>query len=212
MKLIVVLTLLGAAVVARAEDLKTRGGKEYKDIKVMAVEADGLKIMHAAGMAKIPYEQLPDDLQTKYAFDPTKAAEKRTADDAAKKMSAEQARAAAAKSAREKEENAKLEFRYMEIKVARVVEGGLIAYSHSGGGVAGSAARAMNAITGGGGSGVVPEETDYSRPLFIEGVKSAVAEGDVLRGYAARKGVKKYQGRSYQLWVSKPEGGTSKTK
>ena len=97
MKLIVVLTLLGAAVVARAEDLKTRGGKEYKDIKVMAVEADGLKIMHAAGMAKIPYEQLPDDLQTKYAFDPAKAAEKRVDDAKKRKIAAIEAEAEAMK-------------------------------------------------------------------------------------------------------------------
>lgn len=70
-----------------AEDLKI-GATVYKDYSVSKVDPDGLRILHSDGAAKIPYEELPADLQKKYAFDPAKAAAFR-ADKAKAKPAAE---------------------------------------------------------------------------------------------------------------------------
>jgi hypothetical protein len=46
---------------------------ELRDVKIVKVEADGVRVMHSSGTAKVPFERLPDDLQLKYGFDPSKA-------------------------------------------------------------------------------------------------------------------------------------------
>jgi hypothetical protein len=55
--------------------LSTSKGKTYEKAVVSAVDPDGLRIMHKDGAAKIPFEQLSEDLQKKYGFDPVKAVE-----------------------------------------------------------------------------------------------------------------------------------------
>ncbi len=187
--------------------LKLNNGKEYKDVKVSAVEPGGLKVMHAAGFARIPYEQLPKEIQAQFTFDPAKAAEQRAGEAAMREKAANDARAAEAKkqqAAAEMAELAKLEWVYVVLKIDEVTPDGLICYRHTKGGVVGSAARAINSITGG--SDVIASETDYSTPLFVEGVKGKWAEGDVIEGNAARQGVKKLGNRTYQRWISKPDG------
>jgi len=56
-----------------AEDISLADGKVLKNAKVTRVEPDGLRIMHADGISKVPHESLPADLQAKYNFDTTKA-------------------------------------------------------------------------------------------------------------------------------------------
>lgn len=58
--------------------LTTESGKVYHKVQVMAVDPDGLRIVHADGAAKIPFEQLDTELQAKYHFDSEKAAAFRT--------------------------------------------------------------------------------------------------------------------------------------
>jgi hypothetical protein len=53
------------------------------DVKLIRVEPDGLRVIHQAGMAKVPYELLPADLQAKYGFTDAKAHEHRDAATAA---------------------------------------------------------------------------------------------------------------------------------
>ncbi len=52
-----------------ATDIVTTKGDLYKNAEVTAVEWDGLRITHSAGVAKIPVEELPQDLRTKYRYD-----------------------------------------------------------------------------------------------------------------------------------------------
>ena len=68
-----------------AEDLKTVTGREYKDATISRVEPDGIVIVFSAGIVKIPFTELPLDLQKKYGYNPQGAA----------KFRAEVARAAA---------------------------------------------------------------------------------------------------------------------
>jgi hypothetical protein len=53
--------------------LSTKKGREYTSVTVTAVEPDGLRIRHESGTAKIPFEELPVEIQKKYAYDPSAA-------------------------------------------------------------------------------------------------------------------------------------------
>jgi hypothetical protein len=70
------------ASVALADDFKTLNGKEYKDATVTRVEPDGITVKFSGGLVKIPFTELPKDLQDKYHYNP-KAAQKFAADSAA---------------------------------------------------------------------------------------------------------------------------------
>jgi hypothetical protein len=47
------------------------------EVKLLRVEPDGLRVLHAAGAAKVPYELLPQALQVKYGFNSAQAQEHR---------------------------------------------------------------------------------------------------------------------------------------
>lgn len=204
----ILLSIVSAAALVQAEDLTTRSGKEYKDIKVTGVEVDALKISHAAGLVRVPFEELPAELQSKYAFDPAKMekarAEKRDAKDQAVRAALD-AEAQKKQSAADVARLAKLDWRYQAIKVARVLPDGLLCYPHTKGGAVGGAVRAMNRLTGNSANDVIRPQTDYSHLMFVEGAKGKWAEGDVLDGYGARDGVKEIDGRTYPRWISKPD-------
>jgi hypothetical protein len=59
------------------DTLTTRDGKEYLKVEIVANDDVGLRIRHEAGTARIPFENLPTDVQRKYHFDPGKASAKR---------------------------------------------------------------------------------------------------------------------------------------
>ena len=69
-----ILTILLAVRVCFALDITTRKGVTYKQATVAKVEPDGIRITHAEGAAKIPFEDLPDVLQRQYNYDPAKVA------------------------------------------------------------------------------------------------------------------------------------------
>ena len=56
-----------------ALDITTADGQTYKQCAVTRVEPDALRITHADGTARIPYEKLPPAIQKQY-FDPAKVA------------------------------------------------------------------------------------------------------------------------------------------
>src|SRR6266404_7016249 len=62
------------ASVALADDLKTINGKEYKNAKVSRVEPDGIVITFSGGIVKLPFIELPGDVQKKYGYNSTAAA------------------------------------------------------------------------------------------------------------------------------------------
>ncbi|MBX7210663.1 MAG: hypothetical protein K1X78_20315 [Verrucomicrobiaceae bacterium] len=55
-----------------------KGDDVYRQVHILTVEPDGLKISHEAGTSKIGYEKLPVELRARYKFDPAAAAEYRT--------------------------------------------------------------------------------------------------------------------------------------
>lgn len=66
----------GASVATQATDradITTQSGQVYTSCKITRVEPDGITVMYAKGITKIPFADLPDDLQKKYHYDPQKA-------------------------------------------------------------------------------------------------------------------------------------------
>ncbi len=55
-------------------EITLRSGEVYRNCKVTRVEPDGITVMHAKGVAKLPFVSLPDEYQTMYKFDPASAA------------------------------------------------------------------------------------------------------------------------------------------
>ena len=73
MKALIILVLCCASVVL-ADDFKTVDGKEYKHATVSRVEPDGIVITFSGGIVKLPFVELPPDVQTKYGYDSQAAA------------------------------------------------------------------------------------------------------------------------------------------
>lgn len=80
-----------------ADDLTTVSGKTYTNARVFSVEPDGITVMHEAGAAKVPFTDLPQEIQIKYGYDPQKALEYRNrAAEAQRKVAQAQAEIARA--------------------------------------------------------------------------------------------------------------------
>jgi len=56
------------ASLALADDFKTINGKEYKDVTVSRVEADGIVIKTKTGLSKIYFVELPKDVQERFHY------------------------------------------------------------------------------------------------------------------------------------------------
>lgn len=52
---------------------------EIREVRLIRVEPDGLRVYHSTGMAKVPFELLPKELRTKYGFKIDAAREHRKA-------------------------------------------------------------------------------------------------------------------------------------
>jgi hypothetical protein len=53
-------------------DITTLDGKTYKDARVTGVEANGVHISFREGVVEVPFDQLPQELQRQYGYDPAK--------------------------------------------------------------------------------------------------------------------------------------------
>jgi CubicO group peptidase (beta-lactamase class C family) len=81
-------------------------GETYTAAEVTRVEPDGLVITHSSGIARIPYEKLPQDLQKSFQFNPAQAQAHRS-----KKSELEQAKRRAAQTRKDtKPEPAAIDF------------------------------------------------------------------------------------------------------
>jgi len=60
---------------ALAEDFKTVNGKEYKNATVIRAEPDGIAIKFSGGLVKIPFTELSKEVQERFHYDPTNAAQ-----------------------------------------------------------------------------------------------------------------------------------------
>ena len=61
-----------AAVDCFSADITTLDGKTYKDAQVTGVEEDGVHISFREGVVKVPFDQLPQELQRQYGYNPAK--------------------------------------------------------------------------------------------------------------------------------------------
>ena len=61
----VIISLI-ALQLAIADDFKTVEGKEYKNATVSRVEPDGIVIAFSGGIVKLPFTELPPEIQKKY--------------------------------------------------------------------------------------------------------------------------------------------------
>jgi len=84
MRWLVAVFILGTTVLPLlAEDLTTVDGKVYPNYSVVKAEDDGLNISYDGGTAKIPYYNLPLNIQKQYGQDPDAVAAAKKAADAA---------------------------------------------------------------------------------------------------------------------------------
>ncbi len=78
------------AAVVYADDFKLRDGTEYKHVNILRVEPDGIMVETKAGIVKLFFADLPNDVQEKYHYDPKKAEAFRFRLDAARDAAAEE--------------------------------------------------------------------------------------------------------------------------
>lgn len=56
-----------------SEDFKTTNGREYKNATVTRVEPDGILIKFKGGIVKLPFTELPNDIQARFHYDASAA-------------------------------------------------------------------------------------------------------------------------------------------
>jgi hypothetical protein len=64
-----------SASIALADDFKTIDGKEYKNVTVSRAEPDGIVVTGKAGISKIYFAELPQEIQKKFGYKPQAAAD-----------------------------------------------------------------------------------------------------------------------------------------
>jgi ATPase subunit of ABC transporter with duplicated ATPase domains len=67
------LAILASASIALAGDFKTISGKEYKNVTVSRVEADGIVLKSKSGISKVYFSELPKEVQERFHYDPAQA-------------------------------------------------------------------------------------------------------------------------------------------
>lgn len=68
------LLLLATAAFLQAETLTTLDGKTYTGVSVTKTTPAAISISHSSGISKIPFANLPSEIQKKYGYDPARAA------------------------------------------------------------------------------------------------------------------------------------------
>jgi hypothetical protein len=192
------------------ELLKLPNGTEYSKAVLLAVEDDGIKISHANGVARIPHEKLPAELQERFPVDveKVKAARAKRADE---QRVANAWRRQGAKVEMGHVDYGKIKFEIVNVKVVKIEPEGIICYRYQPSGAAGETARTVNALVDKpdrlrGPRQDTTVEASPPGPLWIlQGCKEKAAEGDVLVGIAGRYGEKEWQGRTLQRWIAKPD-------
>ena len=65
---VAILVTLSAISLALADDFKTIAGKEYKNVTVSRVEADGIVIKTKTGLSKIYFVELPKNVRERFRY------------------------------------------------------------------------------------------------------------------------------------------------
>ena len=108
------LVWLLAATSTFAADITTRYGTTYHNVEVTGVDADGIRVMHSNGVAKLRFEELPEPLQKQYHYDAAKVGAYRKQVEDARKAAAADATAAREQREREIQEAQEAEHRRAE--------------------------------------------------------------------------------------------------
>lgn len=58
--------LVAGALPARADDVTTRSGTTFRDVRMVRVDPDGVTWEHATGMVKVDFGDLPDAVSKMY--------------------------------------------------------------------------------------------------------------------------------------------------
>ncbi|TLD70852.1 hypothetical protein FEM03_11130 [Phragmitibacter flavus] len=179
----------------------------YHNARLLKVEPDGIRIMHDTGASKIEFENLPTDLQQTFNLQPDQAIEHRTALAKTRKEefeNAERIRKILRKKELETVHFSQLKYRYMVVQITHVYpDGSLLCHRYHEGGPVGETARVVNALRKPCQRVYhVPSYVEWDKPLYVTGVKTHHAEGDILRGRAARAGSKEIDGRTLPWIVS----------
>jgi hypothetical protein len=76
---VLVITALAGALFSEVpesfRELKTAAGKVFLNAKVLAVEPDGLRLLHDSGVSKVAFADLSESLRSQFPHDPEAAAE-----------------------------------------------------------------------------------------------------------------------------------------
>lgn len=67
------ITSLAVELPMKLDELEVKGGKVYEDVTILSADDIGVKIMHSAGTARIPFRSLPRTLAKKFEYDPAAA-------------------------------------------------------------------------------------------------------------------------------------------
>ena len=63
-----VMIMMCIALMALADDFKTINGKDYKNVIVSRVEADGIVLKSKSGITKVYFAELPKDVQERFHY------------------------------------------------------------------------------------------------------------------------------------------------
>jgi hypothetical protein len=178
MKVMTLLMMLVAAPLLANDPPKSfptlsAGGKTYRDVTVKAVQPDALRIVHAEGFARIPFEQLSPELQQQFGFDPGKASQHRE-DMAQKTKEATAKELSAAQAEKEKKSNIAASQK-MVIRVDQSVDGGIVGRE-----IIDDSERDFD-------TGTLTISNHLGDQLFVAGIEN-IADGEVWSGRAYRDG------------------------
>jgi hypothetical protein len=201
-RILAMLPFCFAAVNGIAEDITTRSGQIYQNIKITRVEPDGLSITHAAGIVKIPFTDLPDDLQEKHQYHPEKAAQYR--EQARKRHLEYERRAGEARQKNLQEQQSRLknlegrtkqaeherqmdrQAKHFRVEIIRMENGGAIARPYD-------RIKTDTFRKHGNAGGMAKGYNQYGEFIFIEGLPERAARDGKWEGYLSSAGTYTYQ-------------------
>jgi hypothetical protein len=93
---LIIIAFILTAVFLCADDITTLRGEKFTNVTISRVEPDGIVVIKSDGIVKIPFTDLSPEVRAKYGYDPEKAAQFKTAAQAAAAQFNSAAQAAAA--------------------------------------------------------------------------------------------------------------------
>lgn len=206
--LTVVLVVTSYAEEEKIPEIKTSSGKTYHDVRVTKVTPCEISIMHESGVTRIPLKDLPDDLKTKFGYDPVKAAEfQKQASAKAAQNEADLVKYEAAANQAAQNEAAAVNYEANQaadyqkkvksaeqssFRIFQIIKNdkGVIANFYSPGGAAGAGAQAVSSIFGRSNSVVA---SSVGELVFLHGeILPNLVDGAVVEAFFVDDGIYQY--------------------